>query len=294
MENKLFITGEQKSVVNADDLIIHGIIGSTGIIDRQGESVNPQGWQLDNYMKNPVVLYAHDYSSLPIGKAIKVEIKNNQLVFDIQFANTEMGRAVFQLYKDKILNAFSVGFAVKRYGIAGTDPYTIMEQELLELSAVPVPANPQALAKDIQSKIFSLKALAEKSMQRLTLKEGRVLSVDNQQKLEQACELIMDVLGQTQADSSEAKKALVIMQKQELEELITSTVSKTLEGSKIIEEKIVKEVVHVDGTPLSQSAYQLLLHIHQGLEKQVKKTVTIHDLTKSLLNVKNSGEGGVS
>lgn len=141
----LFIEGV-KGVVDETKRQIIGVIGSTGVIDRQGESINPMGWQLGNYLKNPVLLYGHNYSSLPIGKATRVYVENGELKFDLEFADTEMGNEVFTLFEGKYLNAFSVGFIPKKWGVSGVDQYDIMEQELLELSAVPVPANPEALS----------------------------------------------------------------------------------------------------------------------------------------------------
>lgn len=141
----LFIEGI-KGVINQDSQQIIGVVGSTGTVDRQGESINPMGWQLGNYLKNPVLLYGHNYSSLPIGKATRVYVEDSQLKFDLEFADTDMGKEVFGLFNGGYLNAFSVGFIPKKWGVSGVDEFDIMEQELLELSAVPVPANPEALS----------------------------------------------------------------------------------------------------------------------------------------------------
>jgi len=141
----LYITGA-KGVIDETKQSLIGVVGSTGVIDRQGESVNPMGWQVDNFVKNPVIMYGHNYSSLPIGKADRVYIEGGKLLFDITFADTEMGKEVFNLFKGGFLSAFSVGFIPKKWGVSGVDTFDIMEQELLELSAVPVPANPEALS----------------------------------------------------------------------------------------------------------------------------------------------------
>ena len=163
--NKLFI-GATKSVIDEQNKLIVGAVGSNGIIDRHGESLNPMGWILDNYLKNPVILFAHDYSSLPIGKAVKVWIENKQLMFTIQFADTPMANQVFDLFKGGFLNAFSVGFIPTKFGVSGNDEYTYMEQELLELSAVPVPANPEALANaEVMARIKALDDMAKKEVE---------------------------------------------------------------------------------------------------------------------------------
>src|SRR5205807_1446535 len=41
---------------------------STGAVDRDADTLAPDGWQLDAYRKNPVVLWAHDYRQPPVAK----------------------------------------------------------------------------------------------------------------------------------------------------------------------------------------------------------------------------------
>src|ERR1700709_1763727 len=43
------------------------VIISTEDVDRSGEIVRQNGWELTNYKNNPIVLWGHDYYSLPIG-----------------------------------------------------------------------------------------------------------------------------------------------------------------------------------------------------------------------------------
>lgn len=145
LNTKQFITAEFKGVVDKENKILAGVVGSSGAIDRHGESLNPMGWKLENYTKNPVILFGHDYKSLPIGKAVKVWIEDGKLMFTIKFADTPMGNEVFQLFEDEMLNAFSVGFIPLKWDETGE--FTFAEMELLELSVVTVPANPEALAK---------------------------------------------------------------------------------------------------------------------------------------------------
>jgi len=122
-------------------------IGSTEASDRDGDIILASGWELDNYKANPVFLWAHDYSKPPIGKAIDVRVSNKQLIFDIQFPEEgvyPLADTVYKLYKGGFLNATSVGFVGKqKEPIANGSKY--IRQELLELSAVPVPSNPTAL-----------------------------------------------------------------------------------------------------------------------------------------------------
>lgn len=121
------------------------VVASTDAIDRDGESIDPKGWELNNFQKNPVILWAHNYNELPIGVAEKVFIDDEKgLVVSGRFASEEANPKAGQvkrLYEENILRAVSVGFIPKERN--GT---LITKAELLEVSFVPVPSNPQALA----------------------------------------------------------------------------------------------------------------------------------------------------
>ena len=136
-------------------------IGSDESIDRDGDTIAANGWMLDNYLKNPVVLYGHDYYDLPIGKAIAVFVDQTrkELVFDIYFPTIEelttnpatpsehalKVDAIYNMAKAGILNTVSVGFKGIDYEATATGR-AYKQQELMEISIVPVPANPNALA----------------------------------------------------------------------------------------------------------------------------------------------------
>jgi HK97 family phage prohead protease len=145
LNTKQFINAEFKGVLDRENKLISGVVGSSGAIDRHGESLNPNGWSLNNFLRNPVILFGHDYKSLPIGKALKVWVEDGKLMFTIKFADTPMGNEVFKLFEEEMLNAFSVGFIPIKWDETGD--FTFAEMELLELSVVTIPANPEALAK---------------------------------------------------------------------------------------------------------------------------------------------------
>jgi HK97 family phage prohead protease len=131
-----------KASVSAKADGIYRFIGSTAAVDRVGEVVE-QNWNLENYKKNPVILYGHDQTGLPIGKAVNVAVENGALTFDVKFVPAEVypfAGTVEAMYRDGFLNAVSVGFIP-----TDIDGNTIKAAELLELSAVPVPANHEAL-----------------------------------------------------------------------------------------------------------------------------------------------------
>lgn len=119
---------------------------STEDEDRHGDIVR-QNWDLKQFKKNPVILNSHNYWSATdvIGKAEKIGVKGGQLEGKIKFAVEEnpIAKIIFDLYKNGFLNAFSVGFIPKEF----SDKGEILKSELLEISAVSVPANAYALAK---------------------------------------------------------------------------------------------------------------------------------------------------
>ncbi len=175
INTKQFITAEFKGIVDKENKILAGVVGSSGTIDHHGESLNPNGWSLNNYLRNPVILFGHDYKSLPIGKALKVWIEDGKLMFTIKFADTPMGNEVFKLFEEEMLNAFSVGFIPMKWDETGE--HTFAEMELLELSVVTVPANPEALAK-----VKSVEEMIAKEVdeQPITLKISELVSVVKQ------------------------------------------------------------------------------------------------------------------
>lgn len=134
---------------------------STEAIDRDGDILRANGWKLKNYKRNPVVLWGHDSVALPIAKAKEIRIEDNKLKFRPQFATAEQNpfaEQVFQMFKAGFLRAFSVRFdpiesedrelteAEKaKYGNYFRKPQEYKSLELLEISAVNVPANPEAL-----------------------------------------------------------------------------------------------------------------------------------------------------
>lgn len=130
---------------------------STSARDRMDEVLIPEGVDLTKYKKNPIVLWAHDYSMPPIGKALWIKKDGQGVISKMQFANTEFAQEIFNLYKDGFMKAFSVGFIPKEHedGDGQKSPRrTYKKWEMLEYSAVPVPANPEALTLAISKGVL--------------------------------------------------------------------------------------------------------------------------------------------
>ena len=126
-------------------------VASTGEVDRHGDTVVLEGWRLAGYRDNPVVLWAHDYRQPAIGRADAVWSDGRALLARLEFAPSEFAGQVERLYRQGYQRGVSVGFRPLRFE-ERRDPVNgaflgirFLEQELLEISAVPVPANGDAL-----------------------------------------------------------------------------------------------------------------------------------------------------
>lgn len=130
--------------LEAQDAGTFEVVISTADVDRSGESLVQEGMDNTNYINNPIVLYGHDYYSLPIGVCESLNLVNGKWVAKGRFAPADanpFAQQVRKLYDLKILRTTSVGLIVKE-----TEGNRITKWELLEFSFVPVPANPYALS----------------------------------------------------------------------------------------------------------------------------------------------------
>ena len=124
---------------------------STDDVDRHGDVVSADGWRLEAYLRNPVLLWAHDYRHPAIGRAVSLWTEPHRLLAKMEFAPTAFAQEVAALYACGFQWGVSVGFRPIRWEErrdSRTGAYLglrYLEQELLEVSAVPVPANRQAL-----------------------------------------------------------------------------------------------------------------------------------------------------
>ena len=165
--------------VNKDDRIIEAI-GSNDSIDRDNEVLTSDGWDLKNYKKNPVVLWGHNSRELPIARALNVKPTDKGLMFKLKFPEENtypFADTVFKLFKEKILNAFSVGFMIKERVIPDdlSKPIKITKKELLEISAVPIPANPQALQTNMLHEAMAKGVINEQEYQESLIVAKRYL-----------------------------------------------------------------------------------------------------------------------
>jgi len=147
-------------------------LASTEALDRYGEIIAAEGWHLANYRRNPVFQNAHQYGDIlfTLGKALITEVRRvaggPALFQRVEFAvdANPMARIAYKLYQGGFLNAVSVGFIPLRWENGTPEAgyrRKYLEQELLEVSAVGIPANPEALQLGLKAGVIQKSDLSE-------------------------------------------------------------------------------------------------------------------------------------
>lgn len=143
----------------ASESRVRSLVASTEGVDRYNTRILAAGWELDNYRRNPVILWGHDHKQAPIGMAGVSLDASNRLIADVEFFTEKenpLAETVLRLLDRGVL-AVSVGFdpkestyvAERESGDPWTDlvfpPLDYTRTELLEISVVTVPGNADAL-----------------------------------------------------------------------------------------------------------------------------------------------------
>ena len=126
-----------------DSIFIEGY-ASTCDLDRTGDVVSATAWKagLTNYLKNPIILAFHDHDD-PVGRMVEHRVDSKGLWIK---ARISAAAEIFNLVKDNVLTAFSIGFKVMdaEYD-SESEIFVIKEVELVEISIVSVPCNQNTL-----------------------------------------------------------------------------------------------------------------------------------------------------
>jgi hypothetical protein len=145
------------------------VIASTDTLDGHGDVVE-QTFDLKRYKKNPVVLWLHNSFGffdgaraedfLPIGHAENVKIEGGNLVAKLIFVKGDgedsLPEKVWRRVQQRALRAVSIGFRPGKVtrtenNDTGKVTYRLANNELFEISVVPVPSNPDAVAKALHA-----------------------------------------------------------------------------------------------------------------------------------------------
>ena len=223
---------------------------STADMDRDGEVISVEGWDLKNFKKNPVIMFAHDYRTLPIGKATKIGVRDGKLMNVVEFppeGTYEFADTVQRLVDAGYLKTESVGFIPKKWedgdGGEKAPRRTYTKQELLEISIVPVPSNPNALMNAVKEGVITQKQF--KSITELEEKETPKPAKTSQEQIIDELDYIESMLQENGAND-EAKEILKRITESYLDAIqdATTPVDDNKESLKLLDE-IIKEQMEV-------------------------------------------------
>jgi len=179
-------------------------VASDETIDRMGESLKITDWDLRNFKKNPVLLVNHDYKVENIvGKAknIRRNLQEKKLVFEAVFHDiTEKAQSVQKLIEEKFLKTVSVGFIPH-----SDDKGKSVTLELLEISFVPIPANPaaeQLMVKGFGKIKDLIKDEDKKQIEDFIKKEEKIEEEEKQTKTEVQSLVLSKKTFKTKSDAS--------------------------------------------------------------------------------------------
>jgi HK97 family phage prohead protease len=177
------------------------VVASDETIDRSGEAIPVSSWDLGNFKKSPRLLIDHDYSVKSIvGLAQNIRTENRQLLFEPLFHDiTDAARETKELVEQGFLDTVSVGF-MRNQSQDGS-----IKNELLEVSFVAVPCNPNARTlsvkdigpdeeKAVEAFIGKTEEPEEKPAEpkppEPEAKAGRTISADTRTQIENAINLL--------------------------------------------------------------------------------------------------------
>src|SRR6185436_6180431 len=144
---------------------------SDGSIDRMGDVIEPDGWRLDRFQRNPIALFNHD-PAFPIGTWRDVGVRKGRLTgrLDLMEPVSYRLKELHTAVDAGVLRAVSVGFHSDDFEpLTKSGGRRFIAAELVECSLVSVPVNPNALAvakslglsRETQTMIFGAHAFDE-------------------------------------------------------------------------------------------------------------------------------------
>jgi len=173
---------------------------STDDVDRQGDIVPASVWKkgIQNYLKNPVILAYHDHSE-PVGRMVEHRVDGKGLWIKARISSA-CGE-VFDLVKDGILTAFSIGFRIvdAEYD-AAKELFVVKELELHEISVVSVPAN--------QNTLFSLSKAFDTAEEFKSFKMQFAPDSDSAKGLESSTEADSEIKKEWEMDPKQLEQML--------------------------------------------------------------------------------------
>jgi HK97 family phage prohead protease len=130
-----------------DDPLVYVMSDET--VDRVGDVIKADGWQLGNFLKNPIALFGHDHKFI-VGHWTDVKVQGKKLVGKLNLLPKGISERLDEIraaVEAGVLRAVSVGFGIDPDEVEPRREggFIYKATELLECSLVSVPANPNAL-----------------------------------------------------------------------------------------------------------------------------------------------------
>jgi len=256
-----------------DNIYIEGYASTTDI-DRHGDVIPTSVWEkgLENYLKNPIILAYHDHDD-PCGRMVEHRIDSGGLWVK---ARISAAAEVFNLVKDGVLTAFSVGFRIldAEYNSAA-EVFIVTELELHEISVVAVPANQNTLfglSKSFESeeeyKSFKLqfapKGESAKGLESTTEAKGKITKEFGMNP-EEIKQMLAD------AAKAAAEQATTAMRAEQAAE--KAAAEKALADKADMEARIKAAVAAV--TPSETGAEKLLAEVEKRFAEQAESTKSV-------------------
>lgn len=135
------------------EVVVVEFVASTEALDSH-DSIVRSNWDLTRYQKNNVLLWMHgrmnDFPAVGNVENLQKVGSTKHEGFAVFDDSTEFDRAVAAKYEKGVLKGFSIGFYphdIRFERIDGEEVLILDNIEILEISCVNVPSNPEALAK---------------------------------------------------------------------------------------------------------------------------------------------------
>ena len=166
-------------------------VASSLALDRHREVVVPKGVNLTNFLENPVLMRQHEHREEPIGMLTSIDPNNENIPFEFVFdeADPEAARIMGKVERG-MMKTFSIGFLPTKWvdqdelvdetgkmlesvelDVGDNTKYTLdmsrykatprrvyTQWELLEVSLVSIPANPEAQVRMIGKELVAAHA----------------------------------------------------------------------------------------------------------------------------------------
>ena len=256
-----------------DSIYIEGY-ASTNDIDRAGDVVPVAVWEkgIKNYLKNPVVLAYHDHND-PVGRVVEHRVDSKGLWVKARISSAA---EIYNLVKDNVLTAFSIGFKVLDASYdAATEVFSIKQLELVEISIVSVPCNQDTLFSlsksfkdDEEYKLFKTQ-FASNSESAKGLESSKVAKSTTSKELEMDPKELQTMLDTAAANAAnQATEKLLAAQRAE-----TAAREKALADEAALQKRIAEAVAAV--TPSTTGAEKLMAEIEKRFADQTESTKSV-------------------